>query len=172
MKLSFEPLTSGCKLYYSHAEQYHTDGLISGILVGRYRAVGGVAAGAALGNSPSTGTIHRSSTIHPSHTGGGVGVDFYYDGGVPEGDKASAAAEDLFPAFATMAAKSPPPLPPPSESTVTQLVFQFASAAVGILMLVGVLLCVFCFVSSGGKAPLDHIDRSSSPLGIYCLMLA
>lgn len=145
-KFSFRPDSGQCHLFESLAEEFSTDGLISGILSARYLAAGGHATGIAAGQA----AIARGNS-----------------GGVVRGDSSPTVGYSLGDHWppqppALTAAESPPPLPPPDATSLTQSVMSAVSLGLGGLMLTGFVMCAYCFFSQDLK---QMLGISTAPAG-------
>lgn len=141
-KFTYETYGKTCMLFAGYAENYRTDGLLSGVVSGR-------SAVSAL-----------QSSIDVSDAPGG-------DGGKGNGDNGA----DLFawmmnppppvPPMLTFGVQSPPPSPPPGELEATKIIVADASMFFVSVMGLGFCICAYCFFredlisvahrASGGK---------------------
>ena len=119
------------------AEEYSTDGIISGILTARYLASGGRASGIAAGPS----AIARGK-------GGGL-VDGVGRGEYTGDGYMFPAALPRPPALTTY--RSPPPSPPPGEHDMVKSVMSAFSLGMGGLIMIGIGACAFLFFSQDLK---------------------
>ena len=126
-----------CELYEPLAEEYSTDGIISGVLTERYLSAGGRASGIAAGVGQRAGIVGGGGEI-----GGGS-----FDVGM--------AVADVTPFPPALTAYIlPPPLPPPVASAVTQGIMSVFSLGMGGLMAIGFFMCAYCFFSQDIKKAL------------------
>ena len=129
-KFTYEAYSHACTLFAGYAEQYRTDGLISGILSAR---------AAGLGISEGLQEEGGGGLVATEPQGGGGGGGEQHEGGYDRSWMDTPPPP--VPPMLVFGAMSPPPSPPPGELEATKIIVADMSMGIASLMGLGFCIC-------------------------------
>ena len=132
-KLAFQPESKECTLFMPLAEEYSSDGLISGVLNGRFASIQGGASGLqglpGGEEDPEAALYNEMNALQRDEFGEGLPM----------------------PPALRLTTHTPPPFPPPRASELTRGLLSGISFVIFGLMMGGFAMCAYCFFSQDLK---------------------